>query len=101
MKKIQKMILPNHPLLHILIPHKSPPPVNNYSHTFTEIFEKLNINPTTNKREVTVAFRMLARIYHPNKSYGNIKQFTGEEGEKKFKKLSNAYDDLKNSNTLF
>ena len=46
-----------------------------------------------------VAFRTLATIYRPDKYYDSIKEFTREEGEKKFKQLSNAYEDLKNSNT--
>ena len=67
---------------------KSPPPVNNYSHNFAELFEILNINPIFNKREVTVVFRTLVRIYHPNKYYDNIREFTREEREEKFKKYS-------------
>ena len=82
-------------------PPKSPPPVNNYTHAFTDLFKILNINPTSNKREVTVAFRILARIYHSDKYYDNIRKFSRGEGEEKFKILSNAYEDLKNSNTLF
>ena len=59
----------------------------------------MNTNPTSNKIEVIVAFRTLATIYRPDKYYDSIKEFTREEGEKKFKQLSNAYEDLKNSNT--
>ena len=74
------MIIPNHFILYTLIlqalPPISPLPVNNYSHTFTEIFEILNINPTSNKRDTTVAFRTLIRIYHPDKYYNNTKELT-------------------------
>ena len=45
--------------------------------------------------------RSTSRIYHPDKYNDNIKEFTREEGEDKFKKLSKAYEDLKNSNILF
>ena len=76
-------------------PPNSPPPANNYSHTFTGFFEILNINPTYNKREVTVAFKTLARIYCPDKYYENVKEFTREDGEEKFKKLSNEYEAFK------
>ena len=41
-------------------PPKSPLPVNNYTHTFTDLFKILNITPTSSKREVTVVFRTLA-----------------------------------------
>ena len=78
----------------------SPPPVND-SHYFTELFEILNINPTSNKRKVTVDFRTPVRICHPDKYYDKIKEFTRKEEEEKFKQLSNAYEDLKNSNTFF
>ena len=43
----------------------------------------LNINPTSNKRETTVAFRTLVRIYHPDKYYNNTKKLTWEEGKEK------------------
>ena len=94
---------PNHYPHHILILYhlSPPPPVNNYTHAFTDLFKILNINQTSNKREVTVAFRTLARIYQPDKYYDNIRKFSRDEGEEKFKVLSNAYEDLKNSNTLF
>ena len=80
---------------------KSPPPVNSYSNSFTDLFKFSSINPTSNKREVVVACRTLARIYHPDKYYDNIKEFSREEGEEKFNIISNEYEDLKNSNNLF
>ena len=80
---------------------KSPPPVNNYSNSFTDLFKFSSINPTSNKREVIVACRTLATIYHPDKYYDNIKEFSREEGEEKFNIISNEYEDLKNSNNLF
>ena len=50
----------------------------------------MNVNPTFNKREVTVNFKMLVGIYYPDKYYNNIKGYIREEWEEKFKKLSNA-----------
>ena len=64
------------------------------------IFFKSYIKLTSNKRKVIVAFRTIAKIYHPDKYYDNIGQFSREEGEEKFKILSNVFDDLKNLNTL-
>ena len=66
-----------------LFPPKSPPKVNNHSQTFTNFFEILNINPTSNKREIPLAIRILAIIYHSDKYYDSIKEFTREEGEEK------------------
>ena len=83
-------------------PHShSPSPFSPPKSTPPDNFKILNINPTSNKREVTVAFRTLAKVYHPDKFYDSIRQFIREEGEEKFKILSNAYEDLKKSNTLF
>ena len=81
------MILPITPTSHsfsvTLFPPKSPPKVNNHPQTFTNFFEILNKNPTSNKREIPVAFRILAIIYHSDKYYDSIKEFTREEGEEK------------------
>ena len=99
MEEFRKMIIDDY---HLSSHYHSPsPPLVIYSHYFTELFEILNINPTSNKRKVTVYFRTLARIFHPDKYYDKIKEFTRKEGEEKFKQLSNAYEDLKNSNTFF
>ena len=47
---------------------------------------------------MNVAYRKLARKYHPDKYY-ELCEFT-EEGIETFKKISNAYEDLKDSNLL-
>ena len=82
-------------------PQKSSPRINKYSSNFNNLFDILEINSTSIEREVIVAYRKLARIYHPDKWSLCPRNFTQEEGNEKFKSNSNAYEELKNSNTLF
>ena len=61
-------------------------------HFFASERSRIDMNPASNLREVTVAFRKLARIYHSDK-WGKKKV------DEKFKTISYAYDDFKISNT--
>lgn len=74
---------------------KCPPTQNDFNITkFKILFDILNINITTNLREVNVAYRMIARKNHPDK-YNELCEFTEEEGIEIFQNNSNAYEDLK------
>lgn len=57
--------------------------------TLQEAYKTLGLNQGASEKDITSAFRKLAAQYHPDKNPGN------KEAEEKFKKISNAYDILK------
>ena len=85
-------------------PHINPPPrtQNTFSSfRISKLFEILEIDPTYSKRKARVAFMLLARKYHPEKWDINTSEFSFETIVEKIKSLSNAYDELKESNFLY
>ena len=51
--------------------------------------------------KLKLAFMILARKYHPDKWNIDISEFSLETSVEKFKTLSNAYDELKQSNIIY
>ena len=64
------------------------------SHTsFSNLFEILQIYPTNISRDIKIAYRKLARLFHPDK-WTDDKSFSKNEAEENFKELSNTYEDI-------
>ena len=54
-------------------------------------YDVLGVNQTADDNEIKTAYRKLAKEYHPDKNQGN------KESEEKFKKITEAYDTLSDS----
>tara|TARA_B100001559_G_scaffold264940_1_gene230930 strand:- start:505 stop:945 length:441 start_codon:yes stop_codon:yes gene_type:complete len=54
-----------------------------------DYYDILGVNKSSNKEEIKTAYKKLALKYHPDKNIDNK-----EEAEKKFKKISEAYEIL-------
>ena len=75
-------------------PSRSPPsPVNFPNNSYSKLFEILNIPVTNIRREVSTAYRKLARLYHPD-NWNSKKVLSKSVSEEKFKELVNAYDNI-------
>jgi len=61
----------------------------------TNYYQILGINPGDSQKEIKRAYRKLALKYHPDKNIGNK-----EEAERKFKEISEAYQNLVDKPTL-
>ena len=68
-----------------------------YSPNLKILFRILNFNPTTILREVRRSHYLIARKYHPDKWNEEISKV---ESEKRFKSISNAFEDINMANCL-
>ena len=60
---------------------------------YVTLFNILKINPTTSLREGTIAYRKLARTFHPDK-FNFDRNFTEWEGSETLQHIYNAYKDI-------
>ncbi|MDP9439521.1 MAG: DnaJ domain-containing protein, partial [Actinomycetota bacterium] len=56
--------------------------------------ETLGVGPSASMKEVTAAYRRMARLYHPDK-VGNLPPEEREAAEVRMKEINAAYSDLK------
>lgn len=61
-----------------------------------DYFDLLGISPNSSQEEIEKAYRLLVQKYHPDKNIDKEKEFT-----KKFKKIQEAYDYLKNKRSNY
>ena len=74
-------------------PPPSPPPTPRTNND-QKYYQTLGIMNTATPREITAAYRRLARTFHPDK-WNKQKDFTQEEGSERFKEISNAYERIR------
>ena len=58
-------------------------------------FRILNLNSTLTLREARTVYYLLARKYHPDKWNEEISKISKAESGERFKRISNAFEDLK------
>ena len=86
---------------HFIPPIILPPQNNCFNFRIKRLFETLDIKPSSSKQKDRLTYMLLARRYHPDKWNIDISEYSFETSVVKFKKLSNAFDELIQSNILF